>query len=82
MGLFGSSHGDLLPHLQRIEAKLDTLLASLGLTASTGPAPGEHPRMAEVRALAAAGRKIEAIKIHREITGLGLKESKDAIDAM
>jgi hypothetical protein len=29
-----------------------------------------------------AGRKIEAIKIHREVTGAGLKESKDFIDAL
>ena len=29
-----------------------------------------------------AGRKIEAIKIHREATGFGLKESKDFIDAL
>lgn len=28
------------------------------------------------------GNKIEAIKIHRECTGLGLKESKDAIDSL
>ncbi|OGV39831.1 MAG: hypothetical protein A2X48_24345 [Lentisphaerae bacterium GWF2_49_21] len=28
------------------------------------------------------GRKIEAIKLHREITGLGLKESKDAMDEL
>jgi hypothetical protein len=28
------------------------------------------------------GNKIEAIKIHRECTGLGLKESKDAVDAL
>ena len=32
-------------------------------------------------ALMAEGtRKIEAIKIHRSITGLGLKESKDAVE--
>jgi ribosomal protein L7/L12 len=29
-----------------------------------------------------AGNKIEAIKLYREKTGLGLKEAKDAIDAM
>jgi ribosomal protein L7/L12 len=29
-----------------------------------------------------AGRKINAIKLYREMTGLGLKEAKDAIDAM
>jgi ribosomal protein L7/L12 len=29
-----------------------------------------------------AGRKIEAIKLHREATGCGLKDSKDCIDAL
>jgi ribosomal protein L7/L12 len=29
-----------------------------------------------------AGRKINAIKLYREMTGLGLKEAKDAIDEM
>lgn len=29
-----------------------------------------------------AGRKIDAIKIHREHTGMGLKQSKDFIEAM
>jgi ribosomal protein L7/L12 len=82
MALFGSTNTDLLPHLVRIEQKLDTLLASLGLGAGGPMAAGDDPRMAEVRALAAGGRKIEAIKVYREITGLGLKEAKDAVDAM
>ncbi len=30
----------------------------------------------------AGGRKIEAIKIYREATGKGLKESKDFLDAL
>jgi ribosomal protein L7/L12 len=30
----------------------------------------------------ASGRKIEAIKIYREATGLGLKEAKDFIDVL
>jgi hypothetical protein len=33
------------------------------------------------RELFAAGKKIQAIKCYRERTGLGLKESKDAIEA-
>jgi ribosomal protein L7/L12 len=37
---------------------------------------------AELRAHLAADRPIEAIKRYRELTGLGLKESKDAIDAL
>jgi ribosomal protein L7/L12 len=36
----------------------------------------------EVRRLLSAGDKIGAIKVYRELTGLGLKESKDAVDAL
>jgi hypothetical protein len=34
----------------------------------------------EIRELLLAGKKIEAIKRYRESSGLGLKESKDAIE--
>jgi len=37
---------------------------------------------AQVLAIAATGGKIAAIKWHREQTGLGLKESKDAVEAL
>lgn len=40
---------------------------------------GELPGGADAALL--AGNKIDAIKIVREATGLGLKESKDAVDA-
>jgi ribosomal protein L7/L12 len=40
------------------------------------------PSEAGVRSLLAAGDKIGAIKQYRELTGLGLKEAKDAVDAM
>jgi len=36
----------------------------------------------EVRKLAASGQKIEAIKLIRERTGLGLKEAKDLVDRL
>jgi ribosomal protein L7/L12 len=36
----------------------------------------------ELRQLLREGRKIEAIKRFREATGLGLKESKDAVEAL
>ncbi len=42
------------------------------------PLPGEHE---DVRALALEGRRIDAIKLLREKTGWGLKESKDWVDA-
>ncbi|MCP5397265.1 MAG: ribosomal protein L7/L12 [Sphingomonadaceae bacterium] len=35
----------------------------------------------EVQAALAAGRKIEAIKLVREKTGLGLKEAKELVEA-
>ncbi|MGY4395817.1 large subunit ribosomal protein L7/L12 [Sphingomonas sp. UYAg733] len=37
---------------------------------------------AEVRALLAAGRKIDAIKLAREVTHLGLKDTKDLVEAL
>jgi len=37
---------------------------------------------AELRALLTEGRKIEAIKLYRERTGLGLQEAKDAVEAI
>ena len=38
--------------------------------------------LAEVSALLASGNKIAAIKRLRELTGLGLKEAKDYVEAM
>jgi ribosomal protein L7/L12 len=35
-----------------------------------------------IMSLVTAGKKIEAIKVYRERTGTGLKEAKDAIDAL
>ena len=43
--------------------------------AATGPSE-------KVLELVRAGKQIEAVKVHREETGLGLKESKDAIDEL
>jgi ribosomal protein L7/L12 len=47
---------------------------------------GDPPEAADiddrVRNLALEGKKIEAIKLYRQTTGLGLKEAKDAVEAM
>jgi large subunit ribosomal protein L7/L12 len=45
---------------------------SNGVTASAGPET--------IESLVRAGRKIEAIKLLREQTGLGLKEAKEHVD--
>jgi ribosomal protein L7/L12 len=46
------------------------------------PAPSANATPHTVVELARAGRLIDAIKLHREQTGLGLKEAKDAVEAM
>ncbi len=72
----GSSDPGVNVALARIERKLDLILQSLGVEA-----PAE-PWEDEARALAAAGKKIEAIKVCREHTGLGLAEAKAVVDRM
>ena len=45
-----------------------------------GPIP--EPVAKQIQAHLFAGRKIEAIKLHRQQTGMGLAESKTAVEAM
>jgi ribosomal protein L7/L12 len=40
------------------------------------------PWLEEVRALKSSGNLIQAIKLYREHTNLGLKEAKDAVEGM
>ena len=40
------------------------------------------PWLDEVRALKSSGKLIDAIKVYRKNTGLGLKEAKDAVEGM
>lgn len=55
-------------------------------TSSTGfdlnSVVGQAARIKEVVELVRAGNKIEAVKLYREITGMDLKESNDAVDAI
>lgn len=53
-----------------------------GILPAPAPKPPAGPLDAELLALLKAGKTIEAVKLHRERTGLGLKESKDAVDAL
>jgi Ribosomal protein L7/L12 C-terminal domain len=66
--------------LVRLEKKIDLILKHLGLdylqeTSSGGLSPEVQDLARDPR------RKIEAIKLHREQTGVGLKEAKDAVEA-
>ena len=59
----------------RVERKLDLILDHLGLRE-------DDPRLDEIAALARDGKKIQAIKMYREVTGAGLKEAKDAVERL
>ncbi|WP_432140878.1 ribosomal protein L7/L12 [Streptomyces sp. bgisy084] len=60
--------------LHRLESKVELLLAHAGLEE---PQPA---RMAEIDQLLSQGKKIQAIKVHREVTGSGLAEAKEAVE--
>ena len=78
--ILGRTQGsdELQRRLTRLEKKTDAIMQHLGL-AYEPPAPGGSDT---VTGLIRAGKKIEAIKTYREETGAGLKEAKEAVEAM
>jgi len=51
-------------------------------TVSDGALPAGGEWLAEVRRLKESGKLINAIKLYRERTGVGLKEAKDSVEGM
>lgn len=68
----------LRARVDELERKLDLVLHRLGL--QTGEASAAD--QSDIIELLRQGQKIEAIKLYRERTGLGLKEAKDAVEAI
>ncbi|MFE9254080.1 ribosomal protein L7/L12 [Streptomyces sp. NPDC006879] len=62
--------------LDRLDRRLDLIMDHLGL--EEPPIPG----LDRVQALVAEGKSIEAIKVYRQLTGAGLKEAKEAVEAL
>jgi ribosomal protein L7/L12 len=92
MGIFGGSAQDqvdfdgLKDRVTKLEAAVASLQLQLANAAPAGavaaaPVAGTE-WMSEVRRLKESGNLIQAIKVYREHTGLGLKESKDAVEAL
>jgi ribosomal L7/L12-like protein len=78
--VFAMSRSADSAQLRRLEGKLNLILKHLGLEYKDAAILVEPS--AEVKALADdPSQKIQAIKLYREQTGLGLKESKEAIEA-
>lgn len=66
---------ELRTRIATLEAQMQALLEHLGVGASP-----ENALERQVTELTRADRVIEAVKLYRERTGLGLKEAKDAVD--
>jgi large subunit ribosomal protein L7/L12 len=88
---------DRVGRLEAVLASLQGQVAALtgGAVAAGGPVPyagnpgatdgvlsADGAWLAEVRRLKDSGKVIHAIKLYREHTGVGLKEAKDAVEAM
>lgn len=62
--------------LATVERKLDLIMTHLGIREPEPEAP------VEVLQELLAGRKIQAIKVYRTATGVGLKDAKDAVELL
>lgn len=94
MGLFGkpevigpggSNDADRarIAELEKRVARLEAQLAQSGApTTYDAATPPPEAWVAEVQALRRSGKVINAIKLYREHTGVGLKEAKDAVEAL
>jgi ribosomal protein L7/L12 len=71
---------DVHQRLEAIERKLDLIIERMGTGVTLDKAVAD--RVEEVGRLVEAGKKIQAIKLYRELTGTGLREAKGAIDAI
>jgi len=71
--------------IARLESQVAELYRHLGLTPGAEPMDAGTGGLMLTPAFYAAlqeGKMIHAIKIYREVTGVGLKEAKEAVDAM
>jgi ribosomal protein L7/L12 len=65
--------------VRKLEHRVAFLLDHLGLDYPEESDPGITEEIIE---LVRMGRKIEAIRLYREATGVGLKEAKEFIDSL
>jgi ribosomal protein L7/L12 len=79
MSLFTDSRIDaLVDRVDRLTRQVAMLADQLGIDLEEL----EPAASGEVALLVQRGKKIEAIKAYRDATGAGLKEAKDAVEAM
>jgi ribosomal protein L7/L12 len=72
----------IIPPELQAQAEPPSTMPPLVPDATAPAAPISPEGMAAVEQLARDGKKIEAIKVYRQLTGVGLKEAKDAVEAI
>ena len=92
MGLFGGSNDDsgddggLRRRVEELERRVAALEWGARNAGQSGVLPAAQSTQsgvsAEVQQLAMAGQKIQAIKMLRDQTGLGLREAKDIVERL
>jgi ribosomal protein L7/L12 len=71
----------LKSRINELEEKLQIVYRRLNMDyANPDPASSDPALSPQIRDALRRGNKIEAIKIYRELTGVGLAEAKQAID--
>lgn len=77
------SDAELRSQLDRIESMLRAIMNHLDVSFEETRGDGVSESLSEsVRRLVRQGKKIEAIKLYREATGLGLAEAKTAVERL
>ena len=69
----------LRSRINELEDRLKFLYQRLGIDYAMDP-NGNSILSPQIQAALRSGNKIEAIKLYRELTGVGLAEAKDVID--
>lgn len=79
-----SRQAQLEERIDRMEAMMRALCVRLGINPAALEVQGRSdlPGVEAIREALLSGKKINAIKIYREIYGVGLKEAKEAVEAM
>ena len=72
---------EIMQRLALIELRLEQLFEHADITPRE-PAPESDEVSERVRALVAEGKAAEAIKVHRDQTGVTLGEAQDAVERL
>jgi pentatricopeptide repeat protein len=76
---------DLQPSFQKLNERLDHIeqyLVAMGAAAGYAYAPFNSGMPPEVKALARAGKTLEALKLYREMTGASFEQAKAAVTVL